>query len=381
MDEAAEMGGQKVTMDRHQDAWCEGCGVTLQTADPKRPGYMPESALKREKMVCRRCFRIRHYNEIAAVEHDSDAYLSLLGEISNRQALVVQVVDLFDISGSWIEGIHRHTGGNPLLILGNKLDLFPKSVNPQRLKERVYSIAKEMGIKPVDVILTSAAKGYRIQEVAEAIEHYRQGRDVFVVGTANAGKSTLINRLLQEFGEGEEGVTTSPYPGTTLDAIQIPLDDQRKIVDMPGIVRKDRISEWISPKELTVITPRTELKPKGYQLNEGQTLFFGGLARFDFVRGERQPFVCYVAHSLYIHRTRSEKADEVWQRHRGELLSPPSEPAMFPPMQKHTFHLSGREKEDLVISGLGWIALGNRKASVHLWAPEGVQVHLRPALL
>ncbi|OYD07851.1 ribosome biogenesis GTPase YqeH [Paludifilum halophilum] len=364
-----------------REAWCEGCGVTLQTVDPDKPGYVPASALERENVICRRCFRIRHYNEIATVEHDSDAYLSLLAEIAKTKALVVQVVDLFDIAGSWIPGIHRHIGGNPLLILANKVDLFPQSVKRQRLKEWVDRMAKELGVKPVDVVLTSAAKGFRLREVADAIERYRDGEDVFIVGTANVGKSTLINRLVQRFGAGDDAVTTSPYPGTTLDAISIPLEGGQRIVDMPGIIRKDRISEWIPPRELSAAIPDSEVKPKVYQLNEGQTLFFGGLARFDFVTGPKQPFVCYAANSLYIHRTKREKADEMWERHRGGLLSPPSDPSLLPPMKRHTFHLKGETKQDLVVSGLGWVTTGSQKSIVDVWAPEGVQVHLRPAII
>ncbi|PTX64807.1 hypothetical protein C8P63_10123 [Melghirimyces profundicolus] len=364
-----------------REVWCEGCGVELQTEDPKRPGYVPPAALERENAICRRCFRIRHYNEVAKVEHDPDEYLSMLREIGDREALVVQVVDLFDFAGSWIPGIQRHIGGNPILILGNKLDLFPKSAKVGRLKEWVYRTAKELGVKPADVVLTSAVKGHRMDEVAEAIERCRRGRDVYVVGTANAGKSTLINRLLKEFGGGEEMITTSPYPGTTLDTIHIPLEDGREIIDMPGIVRKDRISEWVEPDELADVTPKDEIKPKVYQLNDGQTLFFGGLVRMDHVEGERQPFVCYMANSLYIHRTKLEKAEEIWQKHRGELLSPPKDPSSLPPLTRHSFHLKGKQKEDLVISGLGWIAAGKERSRVDLWVPEGITVEIRPSIL
>src|SRR5690606_2806779 len=170
-----------------------------------------------------------------------------------------------------------------------------------------------------------------LDEVVEAIDKQRQGRDVYVVGTANVGKSTLINRLLKEFGDGEESITTSPYPGTTLDTIHIPLDDGKEIVDMPGILRRDRMSEWVDPKELKTIIPDQEIKPKVYQLNEGQTLFVGGLARMDYIEGKRQAFVCSVANSLYIHRTKFEKAEEIWVKLRGGLLIPPEEPDSLPP--------------------------------------------------
>jgi ribosome biogenesis GTPase YqeH len=360
---------------------CEGCGVTIQTEDPKKVGYVPPQALEREVVYCQRCFRIRHYNEMAPVYQDPDVYLEKLSQIAQTDSLVVKIVDLFDLSGSWLPSIHRHIGKNPLLLLGNKIDLFPKSTKVGRLKEWVLSYAKEMGIHPVDVILISASKGEYVRKAVEAIEHYRQGKDVYVVGVTNVGKSTFINRLLKDYGQVEEVITTSPYPGTTLDFIQIPLDDGRHLTDTPGIVRKDRLSEYLGPEDLKIAVPRATLKPRIYQLNPAQTLFFGGLARFDFVEGERQPFVCYVANDLYIHRTKLERAEEVQKAHLGELLSPPKDPSQLPPWRKYSFTLTGKQKMDIVIAGLGWVACGKQRGLVHVYAPEGVQVIMRPAII
>ena len=38
-------------------------------------------------------------------------------------------------------------------------------------------------------------------------------------------------------------------------------------------------------RDFKIIMPKKEIKPKVYQLNEGQTLFFGGLARLDYIIG------------------------------------------------------------------------------------------------
>ena len=57
-----------------------------------------------------------------------------------------------------------------------------------------------------------------------------------------------------------------------------------------------------------------------YQLNEGQTLFFGGLARFDYIRGDRRALFVIFQIDLTIHRTKLEKADELYEKHVGELL-------------------------------------------------------------
>lgn len=59
---------------------------------------------------------------------------------------------------------------------------------------------------------------------------------IAIVGRPNVGKSTLINTLLQE-----ERMITSPLPGTTRDAVDIPVrinDKEYLLIDTAGIRRK-----------------------------------------------------------------------------------------------------------------------------------------------
>ena len=48
---------------------------------------------------------------------------------------------------------------------------------------------------------------------------------MYIVGTTNVGKSTLINKLIEASVGEKDVVTTSRFPGTTLDMIDIPLDE------------------------------------------------------------------------------------------------------------------------------------------------------------
>ncbi len=60
-----------------------------------------------------------------------------------------------------------------------------------------------------------------------------------IVGRPNAGKSTLLNRLL-----GEERMITGPEPGLTRDAVAVPLRDAHgpiELVDTAGLRRKARV--------------------------------------------------------------------------------------------------------------------------------------------
>ncbi len=78
---------------------------------------------------------------------------------------------------------------------------------------------------------------------AEVTEENGDSIRVAVVGRPNAGKSTLINRML-----GEERVLVFDMPGTTRDSIFIPLrrdDVDYTLIDTAGVRRRARVQETI----------------------------------------------------------------------------------------------------------------------------------------
>lgn len=363
---------------------CAGCGVRLQTADAGKIGYIPVQALERQPTVCQRCFRIKHYNEISPIAVNSDEFLKMIGNVAYTDALVVNIVDLFDFEGSLMSGLPRFVGNNPVVLAVNKIDLLPKSVNLNRVRNWAQKQAKEQGLKTVDVVLCSAKKNIGFEHVIESIGRHRRGRDVYVVGATNVGKSTLINRLIRDHSDLDAELTTSPYPGTTLDVVKIPLDDGKFIIDTPGIVYRHRLSEVVAKRDLGVILPEKEIKPIVYQLNERQTLFFGALARFDFVKGSSQSFACYMSNALNIHRTKLERADELYEQHKGELLKPPDKDHLdrLPPLIRHSLRIPRGAQKDVLVSGLGWIKVnGDTGADVELYAPQGIKVVVRDSLI
>ncbi len=363
---------------------CAGCGIRLQFERQDQVGYVPPSAVKRDRMICQRCFRIKNYNEASPVSVGADDFLKVLHEVANTRSLIVHIVDLFDFEGSLISGLQRFVGSNPILLVVNKVDLLPKSIRRSRLLHWVRRQTGELGLKVVSAVLCSARNGYGLDRLAAELEQHRDGKDVYVVGAANVGKSSLINRMIRDFSEMDGELTTSRYPGTTLDAVKIPLEDGRFIIDTPGILYPFRMSEIVSKSDLQVILPEKEIKPVVFQLNEKQTLFFGALARFDFVQGEHQPFVCCFSGSLKIHRTPLDRADELYDKHRGRMLSPPSEEGLklLPPWTAHSIRVPAGESVDILISGLGWIkASGRVAARLAIHAPKGVKVAVRPSIL
>lgn len=260
-----------------EEILCIGCGATIQTTDKAGLGFTPQSALEKGletgEVYCQRCFRLRHYNEITDVQLTNDDFLKLLHEVGDSDALVVNVIDIFDFNGSVIPGLPRFVSGNDVLLVGNKKDILPKSVKSGKISQWLMKRAHEEGLRPVDVVLTSAQNKHAIKEVIDKIEHYRKGRDVYVVGVTNVGKSTLINAIIQEITGDQNVITTSRFPGTTLDKIEIPLDDGSYIYDTPGIIHRHQMAHYLTAKNLKYVSPKKEIKPKTYQLNPEQTLF------------------------------------------------------------------------------------------------------------
>lgn len=370
------MGGIRMEMDLK----CQGCGVKIQTTDKDKAGYTPKSSLTNEDLLCQRCFRLKHYNETQDVAVTDDDFLRMVSSIRDADGLIVHVVDIFDIAGTLLTSLPRIVGNNPIILVGNKLDLLPKSTNKRKLTDWLRSSAKNAGIKVKDVFLISSVKGHGVEELATQIDILRNKKDVYIVGVTNVGKSTFINHIIKQASGEKSVITTSYFPGTTLGFIEIPLEDDTYLIDTPGIVNKQQMAHYVSDKDLKLITPHKEIKARNYQLNSGQTLFIGGLGRLDFVKGDKETFVCYFSNQIPIHRTKLENADHLYDNHVGDLLSPPDEKtlAILPSLSKSTFKIN--ESSDIVFPGLGWITIKGQNVIVDAYSPKGVAVSIRKSL-
>ena len=54
---------------------CSGCGVILQTENTDKAGYVTKEKFKTEKkLLCQRCFKMKHYGKIQDVELTKEDY-------------------------------------------------------------------------------------------------------------------------------------------------------------------------------------------------------------------------------------------------------------------------------------------------------------------
>ncbi|WP_149453390.1 GTPase [Pasteuria penetrans] len=359
---------------------CPGCGALLQPEDPQQPGYVVPHVLRRFPIVCQRCYRLRHYGVCSSVEHKSETCWQNIVETLCEDGLVLHLVDLLDIPGSWIPNLASVVGRRRLWLIGNKMDLLPTRTFPTRVQGFLYREARKQGLRPEAIHLCSARMGLGMGRLRRLLWEPINGKKICVVGTTNVGKSTWINRLLAP--DSRPSLSVSAYPGTTLGNVVLPWGKGGLLCDTPGMVRPDRVSEWLPAADAAAIVPSEALRVRIHHLAAGQMLFLGGVVRFEVQMGQRQPCMVCVSNRLPVHRTKQERADELWIKHRGSLLAPPYGDVVEEMTWRTViFTISGGKRTDLVISGLGWITVGYSPAQFILRVPQGISVDQRPSIV
>lgn len=269
---------------------CIGCGVSLQNKDKNLLGYTSNL----NNNLCERCFRIRNYNDYKFVIKDNSDYIDILNNVSKTKDLVLFVVDLINIS-KHLEDISKYLNNNVLLVL-SKRDLLPKSCYDKKLME--YFDNYKLNI--VDKVVISSNKNYNLDELYEKINQYKTSNRVYVVGFTNSGKSTLINKILYNYSNNDTVITTSNLPSTTLDSIEICVNDNLTLIDTPGLLDAGDISNNVDSKTLKHIIPNREIKPKTYQIKDRQSIIIEDLARIDL--DSKNSVTIYMSNNLNIKR-------------------------------------------------------------------------------
>ena len=243
---------------------CIGCGSILQDTDKNKDGYV----LDINDKLCQRCFRIRYYNEYKNTIRDNNDYLKILDSINNDD-LVVYVTSLLDIRLDYIDSFKN------VIVVLTKRDILPKSIKDEKLIKYIKS-----RYNPLEVIVVSSVKNYNIDYLFDTLRQYKKN-NIYVVGTTNGGKSTLINKIIKNYSDNDVVITSSMYPSTTLDKIEINILGLN-IIDTPGLINNGSIVNYIDNNLLKKITIKKEIKPKTYQLNGKGSILIEDLIRIDY---------------------------------------------------------------------------------------------------
>ncbi len=359
---------------------CYGCGAILQDQDPNDVGYIPpEKFASDDDNLCERCYKLRHYSKLKNTGDFTIDYVTILNAAKEDHALVCYVINAFFLEGSILKGIGKFLPENVLFII-NKRDLFNKSYSDEYLIRKTKKLLEKENIIADKIEVTSSSVASKPDsDLLARINSLRNGKDVYFVGAYQVGKSSLINALLLGYSNRtDKMITTSPYPGTTLDVISIPLDNDSYIYDTPGINNSSSIISFLEPEVVKYILPRNEVRPETYLAKEGQSFLFSNFARFDFVSGEKTNFTFYKSNDLTLQRSKIDKADNllksIYTNKNDPVRTEKVNGTAF--LKKVTISALNDTINRIIITGLGFVEFSGKNQVIDVYVPQCVDVTL-----
>lgn len=302
---------------------CIGCGSKLQTLDKNKEGYINPKVYEKATL-CERCFKIKYYGEAYVTDNPKDK-TSLIKMINDSKKSVVYLVDTLTISKESLSVIDSLS--NKVYLVLTKRDLLPKSVKNSKLKEYISNLTL---IK--DVFVISALKNNGVTELYNELIKNNE-KSVYVIGYTSSGKSTFINKLLTLNGKSGN-ITTSSLPNTTLECINIKLNDKLTLIDTPGFVSENSSYNFIDVDIYKKLLPKSVIKPKVYTIKKDFMIILGDILRIENNSNEDVNLVFYFKNEIKLNKMRSI---------RNELLK-----------NKDKLDVKVSDK-DIVLEGLGYI--------------------------
>lgn len=233
---------------------CIGCGAEL-TLEKGKLGYTKDI----ESDLCMRCFNIKNYNKYEKVDHLEEIN-TIIKEVKASNDIVIFVVDVFNLSNK-IKEIVDYLNNNVILCI-TKYDL----VDIDESK-----ILNYLNINTLGTIVISSKNNYNLDNLMELIEENKKSNNVYLVGYTNAGKSTLINKIIKNYSNNNYELTTSVLPSTTLNFVKVNVNDNLTLIDTPGII-VNNIIDYLDEEEIKKVIPKKKIKPQIYQIKTEQTI-------------------------------------------------------------------------------------------------------------
>ena len=325
---------------------CVGCGSYMQSEDPNKEGY----AKKSDSVLCERCFRIKHYGDYKLVIKNNNDFLDILNDINLTKDLVVLVVDIFNINEELIN--LSDILNNKILLVLSKRDVMPKSI----WEEKIVKYMDRFNLNIIDSIIISSKKNYNFDELYEKINKYKVSKNVYVVGFTNSGKSTMINKLIYNYSDDNTEITTSILPSTTLNSIEINLNDDLVLIDTPGLLDSGNIINYVSEEDLKRIVPTREIKPVTFQIKKSQYIKLDNYAYIECL--DKTNITLFMSNKLNLTRIYDDVITDKLYLHEVEAS----------------------DNEDIVILGLGFIKV-SKKCKFKIYTLKNVLVYKRDSLI
>ena len=328
---------------------CKGCGIQLQSSNKEALGY----AVDLSHDYCQRCFRLSHYGDIENFRSNyvsNDNVIKMYKKYAN--ALFVVIIDVLDalcLKDDDLLDIYKDY--NTILII-NKSDILPENMNDYKIDKIFSSLLFDLNKKYRNIkgaIISNKYENKFNENLLSLLDDLKTNIVVFA-GRANAGKSTIINKLINE-----NSLTTSIYPGTTLEEVIINYKNYT-FIDTPGLVDNNNYSTYLNAEKYKLSKIDKTIKPQVFQFNSPQSYFYDGLLRVDVLPHDNASIAFYINNNNSIHRTKYENGDDYYQRHYPEFI------LRVKPLGISEYSIS--DSKTFIIKGLGMFKISGKCAVI-----------------
>lgn len=358
---------------------CIGCGVDLQNEDKEVIGYTPKSLEEDNNDYCQRCFQLKNYSKYSENTLTREDYRKEVYKLIDDVDLVLAIFDIIDFEGSFDDEILDVLREKDSIVVINKVDLVPSEKHPSEVAYWVKARLEEEGIVPLDIAIVSSKNTYGISGIYKKINHFfPNGVKAMVIGVTNVGKSSIINRLM-----GENKVTVSKYPGTTIKNIENKIKGTNIILyDTPGLIPQGRISDLVCDKCSLKLVASSEITRKTFKGDESKVIMLANLVsiRVKNIQDFKPVFSIFASKDVAFHETNLKKAEELSKNNFFEI---PCQDclAKYKEIKKITKIFTIDSGYELTIKGLGWLTVKRGPMDIELTYPENTEINLRKSFI
>ncbi len=366
---------------------CYKCGATLQSEDPSKEGYVLPEILENPTqnfIFCQKCFEEERFRSLSNEPYIDEEFIKILQEAKANNCLLVYVVNLFSFETSFSKEVIDIIKDMKILVVGTKFDLLPENATKEHIQDYVVQRFRVAGLKIAaeDVFIVSSKEDDddAVQETLTKIFELKNAKDVYVIGSQDAGKTSLINSFLKIYKNLSNGnIVTCNYKDTHLKVMQIPLTNKSAMYETPGISITNSILFGLDAKTLRAIYLTKPVKPHEITLSEGHSLFIGGLAIVELVKGDKMDLLCYFHDKVELNKNHVRDVESKFIRlnKSGELI--PSLSKIKTTQDMEVFEISFKTDKssyrDIGFSGLGWINAKTKNQTIRVYVPKGVSIY------
>ncbi|KAM3179258.1 hypothetical protein ACTXT7_000931 [Hymenolepis weldensis] len=240
---------------------CAGCGAHIHCGTPGTHGFLPEPEVLKLKshensrrgrkpsnalpVLCVHCQLVNQHKSALKQSLPSSEYERLvISELNSQEnATILLVADMTNLPHSLVSLKLDNPSAHKIILIGNKVDQLP--IDGPKYHSRWSDVLLKAFVETSGINESCVSHVALISALTE--------NPVYIVGSTNAGKSSLFNRLLlsdfckSEARESIHRATVSYWPGTTAGLLKFPLSrmtfvkralrDQAKYSEMHSLKR------------------------------------------------------------------------------------------------------------------------------------------------